>query len=80
MASLAVKGLSTVVLNSRDQQGNVCLPQKHPWINSSFIVSAGQTGNTSLSMLKIYSRCLIRILKVKYTQFKISYFTTVSSA
>ena len=48
------------------------------------IVSAKKTSNTStgttLSMLKIYSRCLIRILKVKYTEFKISYFSTVSSA
>ena len=43
-----------------------------------------KTGNTStgttLSTLKIYSRCLIQVFKVKYTEFKISYFTTVSSA
>ena len=31
-------------------------------------------------MLKIYSRCLICILKVKYTEFKFPYFTTDSSA
>ena len=53
------------------------------WINSSVIVSAKKTGNTStgttLSMLKIYSRCLMCILKVKYTEFKFSYFTTVLS-
>ena len=43
-----------------------------------------KTSNTAtgtiLSMLKIYSRCLICILKVKYTEFKDSYFTTVSSS
>ena len=55
--------LSTVLLNSRDQQGNV-------WcINSSVMVSVEKTGNistgTTLSILKIYSRCLICILKVK---------------
>ena len=76
--------LSTVVLNSRDQQGNTWLPQKRTWINISVIVSAEKTGNTStgttLSMLIIYSRCLICILKVKYTQFKFAYSPTVSSA
>ena len=55
--------------------------KKSTWINRSVIVSAKKTGNTStgiiLSMLKIYSRCLICILKVKYTEFK---FTTVLSA
>ena len=39
-----------------------------------------KTGNkstgTTLSMLKINLRCLIYILKVKYTEIKISYFTT----
>ena len=30
-------------------------------------------------MLKIYLRCLIRILKVKYTKFKVSYFTFSST-
>ena len=69
--------LSTVVLNSRDRQENVWLLQKHTWINSSVIVSAKKTGNTStgtiLSKLKIYSRYPIRIIKVKYTQFKVSY-------
>ena len=48
------------------------------------IVSAEQTDNTStgttLSMLKIYSRRLRCILKVKYTEFKVSYFTTLSSS
>ena len=50
----------------------------------SIIVSAKKTSNTSigttLSKLKIYYRCLMRILKVKYTDFKFSYFTTVSFA
>ena len=58
--------------------------KKRTWINSIVIVSAKKTGNkstgTTLSMLKIYSRCLICILKVKYTEFKFSHFTTVSSA
>ena len=58
--------------------------KKRTWINSSVIVSAKITSYTStgttLSMLKIYSRYLIRILKVKYTEFKFSYFTIVSSA
>ena len=79
--------LSTVIRNSRDRQGNVWLPQKRTWISSSVIVSAEKTGNTStgatLSMVKIYSRCLIRILRVKLlqlVQFKVSYFTTVLSA
>ena len=35
---------------------------------------------TTLSMLKVYSRCLTCILKVKYTNFKFAYFTTDSSA
>ena len=56
---------------------------KRTWINSSVIVSAEKTGNTStgttLPMLKIYSRCLI-LLKVKYTEFKVSYLTTFLSA
>ena len=56
---------------------------KHNWISSIVIVSA-KTGNTStgttLSMLKIYSRCHICILKVIHTEFKFSYFATVSSA
>ena len=43
-----------------------------------------KTGNkftgTTLSMLKIYSKCLICILKVKYTKFKFPYFTTDLSA
>ena len=76
--------ISTVVLNSRDRQGNVWLSQKCTWIISSVIVSAKKTGNTStgttLSTLKIYSRCLIRILIVKYTELKFSYFTAVLSA
>ena len=53
-------------------------------INSSVIVSAEKIGDTSpgiiLSMLKIYSRCLIHILKVNYTEFKASYLTRVMSA
>ena len=57
---------------------------KRTWKNSIVIVSAKNSGNTStgttLSMLKIYSRCLICNLKVKYAEFKFSYFTTVSSA
>ena len=56
----------------------------HPWINSIVIVSTKKTGDkstgTTLSTLKIYSRCLIRITKVKYTEFKVSYFTTFLSA
>ena len=56
--------------------------KKRTWINLSVIVSAKKTGSkctsTPLSMLKIYSRCLIRILKVKYTEFKFSYFKTVT--
>ena len=68
-----------VVLKSRDRQEMCGFHKKCTWINGSVIVSAEKTGNTStgtiLSMLKIYSRCLIRILKVKYTQFKVSYFT-----
>ena len=55
--------------------------KKRTWINHSVVVSAEKTGNTStctpLSMLEIYSRCLICILKVKYTEFKFSYFTRV---
>ena len=43
-------------------------------------ISLNKTAGTTLSMLKIYSRCLIRILKVNYTEFKFSYFTTVLSA
>ena len=35
---------------------------------------------TTLSMLKIYSKCLICILKVKYTKFKFLYFITDLSA
>ena len=58
--------------------------KKRTWINSIVIVSAKKTGNkstgTTLLMLKIYSRCLICILKFKYTKFKFSYFTTDSSA
>ena len=58
--------------------------KKRTWINSIVIVSVKKTGNkstgTTLSMLKIYSRCLICILKVKYTEFKSSHFTTVSFA
>ena len=54
---------------------------KCTWINSMVIVSAEKTGNAStgitVSTLKIYSRCLICILKVKYTEFKVSYFTTL---
>ena len=34
---------------------------------------------TTLPMLKIYSRCLMHF-KVKYTEFKFPYFTTISSA
>ena len=56
---------------------------KCTWINSIVIVSVEITGNTStgtiLSTLKIYSRCLIYILKVKYTEFKVSYFKTFLS-
>ena len=56
---------------------------KHTWINSLVIASAKSghicTG-TTLSMLKIYSRCLIHIFKTQITEFKISDFTTFSSA
>ena len=45
--------------------------KKRTWINSIVVVSAKKTNNkstgTTLSMLKIYSSCLICILKVKYT-------------
>ena len=58
--------------------------KKRTWINSIVIVSAKKTGNKStgktLLMLKIYSGCLICILKVKYIQNKFSYLTTDSSA
>ena len=58
--------------------------KKRTWINSIVIVSGQKTGNkstgTTLLMLKIYSRCLICILKVKYTKFNFSYLITVSSA
>ena len=61
--------------------------KKPTWINSIVIVSAEKTGNastgTTLSTLKVYSRCLsplICILKVKYKEFKVPYFTTVLSA
>ena len=57
--------------------------KKHTWINSRVIMSAKKTGNTSigttLSNAKSYSRCLIYIFKIKYTEFKFSYFTTVWS-
>ena len=47
--------------------------KKHTWINSIVVVSAKKTKNksigTTLSMLKIYSSCLICILKVKYINF-----------
>ena len=56
---------------------------KRTWINSCVIVSAEKTANTStgttLSMLKVYSRCLIRILQVNIQNFEVSYFTTFSS-
>ena len=54
------------------------------YLDKYVIVSAEQTGNAStntiLSMLNIYSRCLICILKVKCTEFKVSYFKIFSSA
>ena len=59
---------------------------KNTWIYSSVIVYAKKpaiylmVNGTTLSILKIYSRCLMRILKVKYTEFKFSYFTIVSYA
>ena len=53
--------------------------KKHTWINSSVIVSAKKTGNTSIgktcSMLKIYSRCLIHILKVKLSIHNLKFLT-----
>ena len=59
--------------------------KKHTWKNSIVIRSIWQkTGNKStgstLSMLKIYSRCPMCILKVKYIEFKFPYFTSDSSA
>ena len=49
--------------------------KKCTWINISVIVSAEKIGNTStgttLSRLKIYSRCLMHILKVKLDDRKI---------
>ena len=58
--------------------------KKRTWINSIVIVSTKKTGNkctgTTLLMLKIYSGCLICILKVKYIQNNFSYLTTDSSA
>ena len=57
--------------------------KKCTWINITVIVFGEKTGNkstgTTLSMLKIYSRCLICILKVEYTEFKAPYFTLFSS-
>ena len=59
--------------------------KKRTWINSIVLVSAKKleihksTGRTLL-MLKIYSGCLMCILKVKYIQNKFSYLTTDSSA
>ena len=57
---------------------------KCTWIYSIAIVSAKKPGNkstgTTSSMPKIYSRCLICILKVKYTEFNFPYFTTILSA
>ena len=73
-----------VVFNSRDQQENVWVLQKTHLdkyqCNSIYQKTSNMSTGTTLSTLKIYSRCLIRILKVKYTQFEASYFTTVSSA
>ena len=57
--------------------------KKRTWINSIVIVSAKKlkkSTGTTLSMLKIYSSCLIFILKVKYIKFEFPYFTTDSSA
>ena len=57
--------------------------KKCTWINSIVVVSTkklNKSTGTTLSMLKIYSSCLICILKVKYTKFKFPYFTTDSSA
>ena len=51
------------------------------WHCNSICQKAGNNSTgTTLSTLKIYSRCLIYILKVKYTEFKFPYFTTDSSA
>ena len=53
---------------------------KYTCINSIVIVSAEKAGNIHLLVAKNLSRCIICILKVKYTEFKVSYFTTFSSA
>ena len=54
---ITILSLSTVVLNSRDRQGNVWLQQKCTWINSSVIVSTEKqvirtSTGTTLSTLK----------------------------
>ena len=54
------------------------------WINSIVIVSAEKNVQYiywyNFINAKIYSIYLVCILKVKYTEFKVSYFTTFSSA
>ena len=58
---------------------NFCLLRRHllnlepPLGNPGYAPATG----TTLLTLKIYSRCLIAILKVKYTELKFSYLTTV---
>ena len=44
--------------------------------NSIYQKTGNKSTGTTLSMLKIYSRCLICFLKVKYTKIKFPYFTT----
>ena len=55
-----------VVFNSRDRQGNLA-SIKRTWVNSSVIIFAKKTGNISTGITfinaKIYSRCLMHILK-----------------
>ena len=60
----------------------MCGFHKNVSVNSIVMISAKKLTlhllvQLYLSMLKIYSRCLICILEVKYTEFKVSYFTTV---
>ena len=73
-----------VALNSRGSMRKCMASMKmhlNKWNCNSICRKIGNASTgTTLSMLQIYSRCLICILKVKSTEFKVSYFTTVSSA
>ena len=72
--------LSTVVLIVGIDKEMYGFHKKYTWINSSVIVSAKKLAIHLLVHLyqsyKIYSRCLIRILKVKYTELRSIFVTT----